>query len=530
MKTTSLSRTLSLLLALLTVVLSVPVLSLSSSAEAVVPGDVSKNGTLSIQDVTLLLANIANGSVGAATKYLADVNNDGVMSIQDVTSLLQYISIGETPNMITVPRGVVDLEAAPITPAAPILDGSLPASGTLKLKTEGAASIPANFFQSPTLVRDGKVALLFDGTSAETGLNIDETTEITYRITTSSGSLVQSGKTTTDLTTFPELRSRRGLLGVSVPCDHTFSRNERLRVNLSFTDKSGAAFSMTGGEIYYGLQYFGINAQLFDFSSENISTRMSKTAITQTAKINGVTFTIVINLNKWAGNTKPSQIVTCAHLFWYCYPRMYFRFGQAVGASRSVTLAIENEGYGIASTGGSQVHIHDQWLADNKNDYDCLTHEFAHVIQNGWDGNYCEYSGYIERFADYCRFVYAYNDGYYNDIGWTMQSSRSESTLETSVRLLAWLDYNYSTPEIDIIYRWYRACYDKRYRASNWDAAWAEITAGTPVEGMNGQSLLAMFKRDTSFATLSTGTSTLGGVSSFNKTFNARAKLRDRLV
>ena len=520
-------KLLSLMLVLATLA---SLLSFPTAATTAIPGDVNGDGNLSIQDVSLLLTSLESGKLGAASAIVADVNGDKVASIQDVSSLLSYLTDDETPAAITIPRGVVDLEAAPITPAAPILDGSLPASGALKLKTEGAASIPATFFRSPTLVRDGKIALLFDGTSAETGLNIDGSTEITYRITTSSGSLIQSGKAATDLTTFPELQCGSGLLGVSVPCDHAFARNERLYINLSFKDKNGASFSLTGGEIYYGLQYFGITDYLFDFTDENISTRMSKTAVTQTAKINGVTFTLVINLSKWAGNTKPSQIVTCAHLFWYCYPRMYFRFGQSVGASRSVTLAIENEGYGIASTGGSQVHIHDQWLADNKNDYDCLTHEFAHVIQNGWDGNYCEYSGYIERFADYCRFVYAYNDGYYNDLDWEMQTSRSESTLETSVRLLAWLDYNYSTPEIDIVYRWYRACYDKRYRADNWDAAWAEITAGTPVEGLNGQSLLAMYKRDTSFATLSTKSKTLGGTSSLNNMYNVREILRDRLV
>lgn len=519
MKKTTFARLLAFLLAVVTLFAA---LAMPAVAATVFPGDLNSDGLLSIQDVSQLLTILANDS----SAVTADVNHDRVVSIQDVTVLLSHISEGTMP--APLPRGVVDLTAAPLAPATPIQDGTLPASGTLKLKTEGAASIPSTFFRNPTLVRDGAVAVLIDGTSQENGLQIDTNTAITYRITTTSNATVSSGTAYTDTEKFPELVGKNGLLGVSLPCDHAFTRYERLRITLSFTDRNGASFSLNGGEIYYGLPYYGVTQQLLDFSSENIATTMNRSNITQTATINGVKFTLTINLAKWAGNTKPSQIVTCAHLFWYCYPRMYFRFGQDVGSARSVTLAIENEGYGIAAASGSFVHIHDCWLRDNKNDYDCLTHEFAHVIQNGWNGDYCEYSGYIERFADYCRFVYAYNDGYYNDIGWEMQTASSENTLESSVRLLAWLDYHYSTAEIDIINRWFRACFDRHYRAAQWDSAWAQITAGTPVEGKTGAELLQLFKRDTQFAGLSTKAKTLGGKSALNNAYNVREKLRDR--
>ena len=69
------------------------------------------------------------------------------------------------------------------------------------------------------------------------------------------------------------------------------------------------------------------------------------------------------------------------------YPAMYERFGVYSDASTDVTLAIEDEGYEIAETSGDFVHLHDQWLYEWPDDYDCLTHEFAHVIQNGLDAS-----------------------------------------------------------------------------------------------------------------------------------------------
>ena len=427
-----------------------------------------------------------------------------------------------------VPKGVVDLNPAPLTPAEPIADGELPASGALKLKKDGAATIPAAFYEKPILVRDGAIAVLFDGTSAEKGIAADGC-EMSFTVKTLPGVTVAEGKSVTDAAKFPELVGENGLLGVSFDCDIEFDRFDKYKLSLSFTDKNGAAYTLEDAELYYGLQYFGITPELFDFTAENIATKMGKSLITQTATIAGVEFTFIVNLAKWNGYTKPAQIVECTHLFWYCYPRMYFRFGQDVGSPTKVTLAFEDEGYEIASTGGDFVHIHDKWLRDHKTDYDCLTHEFAHVIQNGWDGNYCEYSGYIERFADYCRYVYAYNNGNFNDTGWGMQTVDGEGTLETSVRVLAWLDYNFSTPEIDMIDRWFHACYDKHYRSNNWDEAWAEITAGTPIEGRTGLTLFKQFKAD-EFAKLRTGTKRRGGVSEFEEKYGTRAKLRDRLV
>lgn len=159
-----------------------------------------------------------------------------------------------------------------------------------------------------------------------------------------------------------------------------------------------------------------------------------------------------------------------------------------------ITLAIENEGYEIAECAGEFVHIHDIWLWNNPTDFDCLTHEFAHAIQYCWDDQFLEYSDYIERFADYCRFVYAYDDGTYNDKVWDLQSVDVESDRASSVRFLVWLDICYSTPDNDIILKYCDVCKNGFYAPEDWDAAWEEIFRGSELEGMSIDAVWALYE------------------------------------
>ena len=227
-------------------------------------------------------------------------------------------------------------------------------------------------------------------------------------------------------------------------------------------------------------------ADPFDSLGEDIEVTILDDRIVEESCINGVDYTLTVDLSKWDGKTTREQLAECSRVFWYCYPRMYERFGVYADSPTDVILAVENEGYEIAEAWDNHVHIHDMWLSDNPGDYDCLTHEFAHVIQNGWDGDRLEYDSYIERFADYCRYIYAYDQGYYNDEIWDLQTVATESDRESSVRFLVWMDYACSMgiKEEDLMLRFFRVCHDGSYEADDWDRAWEEIFKGTRAEGM----------------------------------------------
>lgn len=232
---------------------------------------------------------------------------------------------------------------------------------------------------------------------------------------------------------------------------------------------------------------------LFEAALPDVEFRAEGSQIVETGTVNGQTYELTVELNKWAHGTAIEQIVTLSELYWENYPRMYERFHDISEPPAEVTLAIENEGYEVASAGGNFVHLHDQWLNRYSDDYDCITHELAHVIQNGWDGDYLEYSDYIERFADCCRYEYAMKNGYYNDSEWTLQTLNDESTREKSVRFLVWLDYFYSDENNDILRRYMQVCRNGHYPASEWDAAWAEIFADTALDGKGIDEVWQMY-------------------------------------
>ena len=146
-----------------------------------------------------------------------------------------------------------------------------------------------------------------------------------------------------------------------------------------------------------------------------VSTQIGENDVVQKGVAGDREYCLTLNLEKWEGYTSPEQLGVLTNLFWEVYPKMYERFGVVSDAPVDVTIAVEAEGYEIAWAMGSWIHLRDEWLWNHPEDFDCITHELAHVIQNGWDENYLEYGAYIERFADYCRFVYAYDNGRYND-------------------------------------------------------------------------------------------------------------------
>ena len=186
----------------------------------------------------------------------------------------------------------------------------------------------------------------------------------------------------------------------------------------------------------------------------------------------------------------------------------------------------ENEGYEVASAGGNFVHLHDQWLERYPEDYDCITHELAHVIQNGWDSDYLEDSGYIERFADCSRYEYAIDNGYYNDGEWGLQTVADESTRSTSVRFLVWLDYNYTDENADILRNFLDVCRNRKIPSAQWESAWTEVFAGTKLAGKTIVEVWAMFTAS-DFANLSSY-SDHGSGSELLARYPVREKIRQR--
>ena len=248
----------------------------------------------------------------------------------------------------------------------------------------------------------------------------------------------------------------------------------------------------------------GISKEMFDaYLSDFVTTTLTEKEVKQVGTVDGVEYKLTIRLTRWTGKTTPAQIVVLSRLFWANYPKMYKRFGEAGESPKAITLDIENRGYGIAWNMGKLVHLHDAWLEKCPEDYDCITHELAHAIQNGWHGETLEYDSFIERFADACRFLYAFNNGEFNDKDWQMQTLKREPTREDSVRFLVWFDYFYSTKDNDLLLNYFKVCRGEKYPKDNWKEAWAEIFKGSALEGRDVDDIYAEYAAS-EFATLST--------------------------
>ena len=253
------------------------------------------------------------------------------------------------------------------------------------------------------------------------------------------------------------------------------------------------------------------------------TTALTENEVKQKGTIGGIEYKFTIRLTRWTGRTTPAQILILSRLFWQVYPKMYSRFGAAGKSPTAITLDIENRGYGIAWNAGRLVHLHDGWLERCPEDFDCITHELAHAIQNGWNGQTLEFDGFIERFADACRYLYAFNDGEYNDKGWQMQTVESEPTREDSVRFLVWFDYFYSTKENDLLLKYFRVCHDEKYPKERWSEAWAEIFKGSALEGREIDDIFAEYAAS-EFALLETGKKE--GISPLLSVFDVRKNAR----
>ena len=280
-------------------------------------------------------------------------------------------------------------------------------------------------------------------------------------------------------------------------------------------------------------------ADLFDMSeiADGITCTVipDKRSVLLKGNMNDTDFSLTVDLSGSNGHTKPWQVVTAAKLFWYCYPQMYARFHNDV-APRDVILLIEDFDYEIACAWENKVHIHDRWLEECPLDFDCLTHEFSHTVQGEWEDDWMPANGedtyMVERFADYCRYLYAYQGGRFNDLGWEIQTIENEDSPFDSVRFWAWLDYTYSTPERDLIREMNIRIHRKteQYAASEWlptGPVWQEIFEGTGAAGKNLFVLWAEYS-NTEMCKLSSGVEQEGEISPLQKAVDLRAAINNR--
>ena len=269
----------------------------------------------------------------------------------------------------------------------------------------------------------------------------------------------------------------------------------------------------------------GFTTAAFDeYLGDFVTTSISEDNIVQTGSVEGTAFKLTIRLRRWAGKTTPAQIVTLSRLFWQCYPRMYRRFGKAGESPTKISLNIEDRGYEIAWQMNNLIHLHDGWLQRYPDDFDCITHELAHAIQNGWEGNRLEYDDYIERFADVCRYIYAFENGKYNDPQWELQPVEVEDHRKDSNRFPVWFDYQYSTPDCDLLLKYFTVCRSEKYPKHMWKEAWTEIFKGSALEGRDIEDVWKEYAAS-EFAALSTGTGE-NGTSPLLEKYDVRGKAR----
>ena len=272
------------------------------------------------------------------------------------------------------------------------------------------------------------------------------------------------------------------------------------------------------------MDYMGLDASAFsELAAKGITATVNENEkkVVLTGRVGSVDYTHTIDLANWSGLITAEQVVECANLFFDVYPKMYDRFHDAGGCPATLTVTIDPDVYSPAATGGNHCWVNEQYLSDHPNDFDCLTHEYAHTIQNGWDGNYCEVSGYIEQFADAARYLYATDSGRKNDTGWNIGPEDSSSTRTASTRFLLWLDYAYSTPGNDLLVKFFTACKNKQYRANKWSQAWTYIFQGSGLAGKTADQAWQEYLAS-DFATLST--KAVYGVSPLEAKYNVRGK------
>ena len=284
------------------------------------------------------------------------------------------------------------------------------------------------------------------------------------------------------------------------------------------------------------------------FITKGVKTTIENETITQTKKVGGIKYKLVFDLRDWDKGAEPLQIIRIADLFWYSYPTMRARFVKddidENGNPKDVTITIAYSSTitNAAECLGDHIKLQNSHFTKNQTDYDAVTHELGHTLQNrlvqqsennfiwqGWKDDKLENKNYSETFADYCRYMYAYNDGYYNDDHWTpLKEQNNNPNTHNSIRFLIWLDNKYSNEKCDIIYNFSEVCRKGEYSTYQWRQAWKEIFRGSKLENRDIDDVWSeYFYIDTRFSDGDAKAPAIGERSPLIEEFNIRSKLRE---
>lgn len=282
--------------------------------------------------------------------------------------------------------------------------------------------------------------------------------------------------------------------------------------------------------------------KFYDFSDlapgMEVTLNVERKIINQKATVGGVEFIHTTDYETWLNLFSYVEARECSRLFWKCYPAMYLRLANK-DSYKQVNLHFRGNFKNPAGTGGNDVDLNQVWKSENPYDFDCLTHEYGHVLQNikedfhspyllnpnGTDNKY-----FVEIFADVVRAEYSIDNGYYNNKLWKLNTVYTQNSCFNNVRFFVWIDYTYSTKENDILQKLNKSVKDMNIPSEAFYAdgeIWKICFKGTGAEGKSLSELWNDFYC-TQFPWLNAVPADFGQDSDLEKAYNIRATLKKR--
>jgi hypothetical protein len=125
------------------------------------------------------------------------------------------------------------------------------------------------------------------------------------------------------------------------------------------------------------------------------------------------------------------------------------------GCPHAITITVDPAYSGVAATSAAATVVSASYIDGNSQDYDIITHEMMHVVQDYTRGNTPGY--WVEGLADYSRYRYGINNA---AAGWSLPAYSSSQNYtdayRVTARFLVWLEnhVNASIPtDLDVALR-----------------------------------------------------------------------------